>query len=138
MGTISGQDRRRVERSERDLALRLYANGRPIPDVQLRDVSSEGFGVQVAGELKAGDNVTFEFQLEGAVVSGRAAVVWAEPFHMGYRGGARFTRLSWFGRRRLEQAIAGKDARPGWGDSILILVAAVLFAAMAVDFLLGR
>lgn len=134
MGTISGQDRRKAQRAERDLPLRLYAAGRPLPDAQLRDVSTEGFGVQVAAELKPGQALAFELQLAAGKVAGSAAVVWAEPFHMGYRGGARITKLGFFARRRLKRAIAGDDSPEGFLDTVLIALAAVLFAAVAVDF----
>ena len=106
MGTISGQERRKAERSVRDdYTLNLSSGGRPYTDVQLRDVSTKGIGLQVGGDLKVGQQLRFERLIPGGAVSANAAVVWAEPFHMGYRGGAKFTSLGWFGRRKLARSL---------------------------------
>lgn len=134
MGTLSGTERRKAERFVRDdFTLNLASSGRAITDVQLRDVSTEGFGVQVGGDLKVGQNLSFEFVLPGGSVSGQAVVVWAEAFHMGYRGGAKFSGLGWFGRRRLKRALSGTDAPEGWLDVVLITIAAILAALVVVD-----
>lgn len=136
MGTISGEERRKADRSVRDdFTLNLSSGGTVYSDVQLRDVSSEGFGLQVGGDLKVGQSLKFEFVLSSGSVKGTAAVVWAEPFHMGYRGGAKFTGLGFFGRRRLKRCLAGKDKPDSWMDVILITLAAVAVAWVVVDFL---
>lgn len=136
MGTISGNDRRRSERAEHyDFTLNLSSGGKAITDVQLRDVSADGFGVQVGGDLSVGQKLRFELLMPGGSVSGAAAVVWAEPFHMGYRGGAKFVGLGWFGRRRLRRALNGAGAE-SWADVVLVVVAVALGAMVAVDLAL--
>lgn len=136
MGTISGTERRKAERFTRDdFTLNLSSGGRAITDVQLRDVSTDGFGLQVGGDLQVGQELSFEFVVPGGAVSGKAKVIWAEPFHMGYRGGARFQGLGWFGRRRLRRSLSGSDSPESWMDVVLITIAAVLTALVVVDFL---
>ena len=136
MGTISGQERRKAERSVRDdYTLNLSSGGRPYTDVQLRDVSTKGIGLQVGGDLKVGQQLRVELLIPGGTVSANAAVVWAEPFHMGYRGGAKFTSLGWFGRRKLARSLGGSDGCDSWLDLVLIAVAAGLGALVAVDLL---
>ena len=79
-----------------------------------------------------------QLRVELLVPEGRtanASVVWAEPFHMGYRGGARFTSLGWFGRRKLARSLGGKDGDDSWLDLVLIAIAAGLGALVAVDLL---
>ena len=135
MGTISGDERRKADRSVRDdFTLNLSSGGKSYPDVQLRDVSTKGLGLQVGGDLKVGQPLRFEFVLPGGSVSGTAEVVWAEPFHMGYRGGAKFTSLGWFGRRKLARALSGRGPDT-WLDLLLIAIAAALCALVAVDLL---
>ncbi|TBR25818.1 PilZ domain-containing protein [bacterium] len=133
VGTISGNDRRKAERAERyDYGLKLSSGGRAIADVQIRDVSPDGVGVQVGGEIKAGQQLNFEFVIPGGTVSGVATVVWAEPFHMGYRGGAKFTSLGFFERRKLKRSLGGSS--PGsLADTILLLVAVILIALVVQD-----
>ncbi|TPW19511.1 MAG: hypothetical protein FD126_2615 [Elusimicrobia bacterium] len=136
MGTISGEERRKAERSVRDdYTLNLSSGGRPYGDVQLRDVSTRGIGLQVGGDLKVGQQLNVELFVPGGSITATASVVWAEPFHMGYRGGAKFTSLGWFGRRKLARSLGGKDGRDSWFDLILIAIAAGLGALVAVDLL---
>lgn len=136
MGTISGQERRKAERLIRDdYTLNLSSEGRPYTDVQLRDVSTKGIGVQVGGDLKVGQQLRVDLIIPGGTITANASVVWAEPFHMGYRGGAKFTSLGWFGRRRLARSLGGAEGRDSWFDLILIAVAAGLGALVAVDLL---
>lgn len=135
MGTISGQERRKAERSVRDdFTLNLTSGGTTYTDVQLRDVSTKGIGIQVGGDLKVGQQLRVELVIPGGTVTANAAVVWAEPFHMGYRGGAKFTSFGWFGRRKLARSL-GSDGRDSWLDLLLIAVAAGLGALVAVDLL---
>lgn len=138
MGTLDGGERRRAERKERDdLTLRFSAGGRPVQEIQLRDVSPRGFGVQVATEIKAGDKVKFELELPGDAMRGSARIVWAEAFHMGYRGGLEITDLGWLGQRRLNRALTGKAGVLETGlDTVLLLAAAVLAAMVVVDLAL--
>lgn len=138
MGTLDGGERRRAERKERDdLTLRLTSGGRPVQEVQLRDVSPRGFGVQVATELKAGDKIKFELECPGDSLRGGAKVVWAEAFHMGYRGGLEITDLGWFERRKLNRVLTGKAGFLETGlDALLILGAAILGAMVIVDLAL--
>lgn len=134
MGTISGNDRRKDERSERyDYGLKLLAGGKPIADVQLRDVSTAGFGVQVGGDLKAGQDLRFEFTIPGGVVNGTATVVWAEPFHMGYRGGLKYKGLGYFERRKLKRSLGGSGSPGSLADTVLFVVAAALLLAVVSD-----
>lgn len=136
MGTISGNDRRRSERAEHyDFTLNLSSDGKAITDVQLRDVSADGFGVQVGGDLAVGQKLRFELIVPGGTVTGNAAVVWAEPFHMGYRGGAKFVGLGWFGRRRIRRALAGGTLE-SWADVVLVVVAVALGGMVAADLAL--
>ena len=139
MGTLDGGERRRAERKERDdLTLRLTSGGRPVKEVQLRDASPRGFGFQVATELKAGDKIKFSLEVPGDSLSGSARVVWAEAFHMGYRGGLEITDLGWLGRRRLNRVLTGKAGFLETGlDAILLLAAAILGAMVIVDLALN-
>ncbi|MBI3298498.1 MAG: PilZ domain-containing protein [Elusimicrobia bacterium] len=137
MATLSGGERRRHERRDRDdLTLRLSFSGRSLPDVQLRNVSSGGFGVQVNAEIKAGQALKFELDMPGDSVKGGAKVVWAEAFHMGYRGGIEITDLGWLARRRLSRAIDGQPPIvERLIDGLLLIAAAVLFGLVAVDLM---
>ena len=136
MGTISGEERRKAERAVRDdYTLNLSSGGRPYGDVQLRDISTKGIGIQVGGDLKVGQQLRVELLVPEGRVTVNASVVWAEPFHMGYRGGAKFTSLGWFGRRKLARSLGGKDGNDSWFDLVLIAIAAGLGALVAVDLL---
>ncbi|MDE2290518.1 MAG: PilZ domain-containing protein [Elusimicrobia bacterium] len=139
MATLSGGERRKSERSEReDFALRLDRGGKRLPDVEVRDISLSGIGFKSQAQVSPGDSLAFELRIPGGQVGGKAVVVWAEAFHMGYRAGARITRLGFFQRGRLKKALAtepGTKAGGGWLDTVLLLLAAAVAAVVAADLL---
>ena len=121
MGTLSEGERRRCERQNRDeFALRLLRSGKAINDCQLRDLTQEGMGVQVADELQPGEALRYELTLPDGVVSGTAVVVWCSAFHMGFRSGLRLQKPGFFARRSLRRAL--NDAGGGGLSGILDLV----------------
>ena len=138
MATLSGGERRKTERHERDdLTLRLSSANRTLPDVQLRNLSSAGFGVQLNSEIKVGQAVKFELEIPGDCVRGSGKVVWAEAFHMGYRGGIEITELGWFARRRLTLELNSQGGVvESVFDGLLLIAAGVLFAMVLVDLAL--
>lgn len=136
MGTISGTERRREFRVDKDdISLRLSSAGKALPDVQIRDVSALGFGIQVNHELKPGQTLAFELLLPNGPVRGTAAVVWAEPFHMGYRGGLKIVSLNWFARRRLRRVLGGQNDDGGWLDTVLYVLAGLVALFVLWDYL---
>lgn len=143
MGTISGNERRRAERKDRDdLSLTLKDKTRQFPDVQVRDVSHLGFGVYVGGDFQPAGTVSFELRSGIETVSGTARVVWTEAFHMGFRAGLEVTGMGWFGRRRLK-ALLQSDGKGGGAvggiiDFVLVILALVVGGLAVADFYFKR
>ncbi|MBI5596601.1 MAG: PilZ domain-containing protein [Elusimicrobia bacterium] len=141
MGTISGNERRRVERKDRDdLSMTLNDKGRQLSEVQVRDVSPLGFGIYVGGDIQPGGTVSFQLRSGIESVSGSARVVWAEAFHMGFRVGLEVTGMGWFGRRRLAKLLKsdGKGGGGGFIDAVLVILALVVGGLVAADLYFKR
>ena len=133
MGTLSEGERRRHERQNRDeFALRLLRAGKPLNDCQLRDLTQDGMGVQVADELRPGEALRYELHLPDGVMAGDAEVVWCSAFHMGFRSGLRLAKVGMLARRRLRRALNDAGGGPSGGFLDLTLFGLAFAIAMMV------
>ena len=143
MGTISGNERRRAERRDRDdLSLTLKDKTHQYPEVQVRDVTHLGFGIYVGGDFKPEGTVSFQLRCGIETVTGTARVVWTDPFHMGFRAGLEVTGMGWFGRRRLKALLQSDGKGPGvlagLIDFVLVILALVVGGLVVADLYFKR
>lgn len=131
-------DRRRSARARLDYDVELQDAARKPADgaVHLTDMSGVGVGFASSKDFRVGDRIAVRVRTDGREVMTRATVRWARPEGVMTSYGVEFDGLAGLDRLRLELA-----ARPGamnlgeLGELVLQFLAAVLVAAVAVDWL---
>jgi Tfp pilus assembly protein PilZ len=134
MGAMATNKRTHERHIRDDFSVTLLRDGRELRgfDMLVCDISRGGVGLQLAAEVRVGDQISMRLDLPGTnnevVVGG--AVRWVDETPMGYRCGVAFADLGYMAAYKIGQFLNPLD--PTWLGSVDAFLWAAVSSVMAL------